>query len=196
MTIGIENASQKRTNRLAFSPASMLSVPAICDGWLAMMPTERPSMRPKPITMFGGEQRLDLEEVAFVDDVLDHRVDVVGLVRRVRHDRVQRAVGVGGLELEGALVRGQLRHVVVGEEAEERARVVDRIVLILGEIVRDAGAGVVRVRAAELLHTHVLAGDGLDHVGSGDEQDQGLVDHDDEVGECRRVHSSSGGRGP
>ncbi|MNU00976.1 hypothetical protein D3C72_2442340 [compost metagenome] len=32
----------------------MLSVPAICDGWLAMMPTDRPSMRPKPITMFGA----------------------------------------------------------------------------------------------------------------------------------------------
>ena len=34
-----ENASQKRTKRAAFSPASMLSVPAMAFGWLAMTPT-------------------------------------------------------------------------------------------------------------------------------------------------------------
>ena len=51
----MQNASQKRTNRAAFSPASMLSVPAIACGWLAMMPTVRPSTRPKPMTMFGAK---------------------------------------------------------------------------------------------------------------------------------------------
>ena len=39
----------------AFSPASMLRVPAIWDGWFAMMPTVRPSTRPNPITMFGAK---------------------------------------------------------------------------------------------------------------------------------------------
>ena len=42
------NASHMRTNRAAFSEASMSSVPAICDGWFAMMPTLYPSTRPKP----------------------------------------------------------------------------------------------------------------------------------------------------
>ena len=50
----MEKASQNRTKRLAFSPASMLRVPAICDGWFAMIPTERPSTRPNPMTMFGA----------------------------------------------------------------------------------------------------------------------------------------------
>ena len=43
--------------------------------------------------------------------------------------------------------------------------------------------GHVGVRAAQLLHGDVLAGDGLDDVGSGDEHLAGLVDHDDEVGQ-------------
>ena len=48
---------------------------------------------------------------------------------------------------------------------------------------REARLGHVGVRAAELLHRHLFAGDGLDDVGAGDEHLAGLVDHDDEVGQ-------------
>ncbi len=54
LTIGMEKESQNRTKRAAFSPASMLSVPAIALGWLATMPIDRPSTRPKPMRMFGA----------------------------------------------------------------------------------------------------------------------------------------------
>ncbi len=50
----MENASQKRTKRLAFSPASMLRVPAMALGWLATIPMERPSTRAKPTRMLGA----------------------------------------------------------------------------------------------------------------------------------------------
>ena len=80
-----------------------------------------------------------------------------------------------------------------GRKLEERADVVERILFVFGEVVRDARAGVVRVGAAELLHADVLAGDRLDDVGAGDEHLAGLVDHDDEVGERGRVHRAAGG---
>ena len=48
VTIGMLNESQNLTNRAAFSEASMSSVPALTRGWLATIPTTRPSMRPKP----------------------------------------------------------------------------------------------------------------------------------------------------
>ena len=48
------NASQVRTNRAAFSEASMSRQPARCIGWLATTPTDAPSTRPKPTTMFGA----------------------------------------------------------------------------------------------------------------------------------------------
>ena len=46
------------------------------------------------------EQRLHLEELAVVDDVLDHGVHVVRLVGRVGDERVELAVVVGDLEVE------------------------------------------------------------------------------------------------
>ena len=55
-----------------------------------------------------------------------------------------------------------------------------------------AGLGVVGAGAAELLHGDVLAGDGLDHVGSGDEHRGGLVDHDGEVGDRGGVDVAAG----
>ena len=72
--------------------------------------------------------------------------------------------------------------------------VVDRVVFVFGEVVRDARPGVVRVRAAEFLHPDVLAGDRLDDIGAGDEHLARLVDHDDEVGEGGGVHRAAGGR--
>ena len=51
----MENASHVRTNRAAFSLASMSRVPANCIGWLATTPTGEPSTRPKPTTMFGAK---------------------------------------------------------------------------------------------------------------------------------------------
>ena len=58
---------------------------------------------------------------------------------------------------------------------------------------RGAGLGHVGVGAAELLHGDVLAGDGLDDVGPGDEHLAGLVDHDHEVGQGGGVDVSTGG---
>ena len=55
-----------------------------------------------------------------------------------------------------------------------------------------AGLGVVGPGAAELLHRDVLAGDGLDDVGSGDEHVRGAVDHDREVGDRGGVDVAAG----
>ena len=52
--MGTENASHVRTNRAAFSEASMSRVPANCIGWLATTPTGAPSTRPKPTMMLGA----------------------------------------------------------------------------------------------------------------------------------------------
>ena len=55
-----------------------------------------------------------------------------------------------------------------------------------------AGLGVVGPGAAELLHRDVLAGDGLDDVGAGDEHVGGAVDHDREVGDRGGVDVAAG----
>jgi len=50
----------------------------------------------------------------------------------------------------------------------------------------------VTARAAEVLERDVLAGDGLDDLRAGDEHLRGLVDHHDEVGQCRPVDVPAG----
>ncbi len=51
MMIGMLKQSQVRMNRAAFSEALMSRQPANWVGWLATMPTGRPSMRPNPTRM-------------------------------------------------------------------------------------------------------------------------------------------------
>ena len=50
--MGMLKASRKRTKRAALTLALMSRQPASSLGWLATMPTVRPSKRAIPITMF------------------------------------------------------------------------------------------------------------------------------------------------
>ena len=188
-------------NRAAFSEALMSRQPANWVGWLATMPTGRPSTRPKPTMMLRRVAGLHLEELVVVEDAGDDLVHVVRLVRRIRDQRVQLEVLVGEVVLDGALghrrrIARRIGVVVARQVAQQVADVVEGVLLAGGDVVRRARLGHVGVRAAELLHRHVLAGDGLDDVGPGDEHLAGLVDHDDEVGQrggvdvpaCRGAH--------
>ena len=95
----------------------------------------------------------------------------------------------------GGDVEGRQRvEVVAGQVGQQRLDVVEGVGLVLGQVVRDTGLGVVRARAAELLERDVLAGHGLHDVGAGDEHLAGLVDHDDEVGQRGGVDVPTGGR--
>ena len=49
-------------------------------------------------------------------------------------------------------------------------------------------------RAAKRLGGHFLVGDGLDHIGTGDEHIRTVFDHKNEVGDCRRVDRAAGAR--
>ena len=54
VTIGIENASQKRTKRAAFLDAAMSRQPASTIGWFATKPTVSPAILPNPQTMLAA----------------------------------------------------------------------------------------------------------------------------------------------
>ena len=120
------------------------------------MPTLWPSSRANPHDDVLGVERLDLEEVAVVDDRGDHLLDVVRLVRLVGHERVE----LGRLPVDriGRLVVRRRVRVRLRQEAEQIARVLERRLLVGRRQVRDARLRRVRVRAAELLERHLLAG--------------------------------------
>ena len=87
VTSGMLNASQKRTNRAAFTDALMSSAPAITFGWLATTPDRMPVQVREADHDVHREIRLHLEELAVVDDHADDVLDVVRLLRVVGDDR-------------------------------------------------------------------------------------------------------------
>ena len=90
VSTGMLKASQVRTKRAAFSEAAMSRLPAKCMRLVGDHP-DRAALDPAEADHdVLRVQRLHLEEV--LDDGLDDRVDVVGLVGRVGDQRVERAV--------------------------------------------------------------------------------------------------------
>ena len=135
---------------------------------------------------------VDLEELLVVDDARDHVAHVVGLLRVVGDERVQLGVLAVGIVV-GLDPRRHLE-VVLRQEADQVADVLEARLLVLGSEVRDAGLRVVGHRAAERLELDLLAGDGLDHLGPGDEHVRGLLHHEDEVGHRGRVDGAARAR--
>ncbi len=132
-----------------------------------------------------GVGLLDLEEVRLVDDLEDQLLDVVGLVRVVGDQRVEREVLA-----VGAVLGRQERHarlVVRGQEVHEAADLQQRLDVVVVGAVGDRRLGRVHLGAAELLGRHRLVGHGLHDVGAGDEHVARVAHHEDEVGHGRRV---------
>jgi hypothetical protein len=75
----------------------------------------------------GSKQWLDLEEVLVVDHALDDLVHVIRLIGGVGDDCVQALVGVGRFENDIRVVHRVLGHVVVWQERNQRASVVEGV---------------------------------------------------------------------
>ena len=127
---------------------------------------------------------LDLEQLSVVDDPLHERVHVVRLGGLTRDQLVELRVGA-----VGAIARRQARGilaVVLRQERQQRPQPFDQRRLVGEGAVGDARADM-RRRAPQLLLGDGLVRDGADHVRAGDEHVARRLDHEDEVGDGRRV---------
>ena len=127
-----------------------------------------------------GDERLavlalELVELAAVDEPRDDLAHVVGLVarRRARRRTARPASTAGG--------DGSARHPTPARRRRQRrddvAHDLERVLVVLGEVVDDAGAARVQLAAAELLGGDDLADRGL-HERRAAEEDRALVAHD------------------
>ena len=135
---------------------------------------------------------MHLHEFTVVHDAADHVEHVIRLAVVVRNDGGETlghvTVGAGGrVRVDRRLLVGVGRQI-----GEHGTRVVDRIRLVLAEIVGHAGRGVVHVAAAQIVHADHFAGGRFDHVGTGDEHVGILAGHDDQVGQGRAVDGAAG----
>ncbi len=181
--IGRLNASQKPTNRAPFWDEGMSSVPAIASGWFATMPTGWPAIVAKPGDEVRSPPSPQLEEIAVVDDRLDHRPHVVAARRRIG-EQVARL----GSEAVGGIVGRPARRCLVGVRGEVREQQLDHrlgCVDVVDDDRRGAGVPCVHVRAAELVRVDAHAGELGDHRRAAHERVR-VGGHDHEVGEAEQ----------
>ena len=124
-----------------------------------------------------------LEELTVVHDLGDDLLHVIGLVGRCGQDAAQRFAEP--CRVVGRLAGRWIGEVVLREEAQQIAHVLQAGVLVLADEGGDTALGGVAHRAAEFLERHVLAGHGLHDIRAGDEHVAGFADHEDEVGHRR-----------
>ena len=141
-----------------------------------------------------GEQLVHLHEFAVVDDAADHVEHVIRLAVVVRHDVGKAFRGLAVRASRRIGVHRRLGVAVRRQVGKHRARVVDRVGLVLAEVVRHAGFRAVHESAAEVVHADRLTGGRLDDVRAGDEHVGVLLGHDDQVGQRRAVHGAAGAR--
>ncbi len=170
----------------------MSSTPAMCAGWLPTTPTAKPSRREKPQMMFLAKcSWISKNSPSSTTSRMTLRMSygLFGLSGTTVSSSASMRSG-----RRSARRRGGDLEVVLRQEGHEVARVLEQLVLVLGREVRDAGLRVVGHRAAERLEVDLLAGDRLDDVGAGDEHVRGLLHHEDEVGDRRRVDRAARAR--
>ena len=153
-------------------------------------------MRAKPVTSVSPYSALELVQLAAVHEAGDDLAHVVGLVHVDRHD----AVELGRIDRGGT--DSATSHAGAsggGKRRDDVADDLERVLVVLGEVVDDPRARRVQVSAAELLGGHDLADRGLHERRAAQEDralvadDHGLVAHRGDVRAAGGARSEHGG---
>ena len=135
---------------------------------------------------------MDLEEIPVIHDRVNDVEHLIRLIRRVGHQPIERR----NLTIR-RVRRGQARRIVQIVRRQERQQLANErhaLAVVVHGKMGDAARRVVRHRAAQLLFGHRFVRDRFDHVGPGHEHVARVPDHDDEVGNRRRVDGAAGAR--
>src|SRR5712664_1004228 len=124
---------------------------------------------------------VDFKEIRVVHDGVNRVLDVVGLLRIVGDERVERFIATVNGVRGGATRR--VVDVVGGKKAEQFANHSEAVGVVRRDEVRDAAGGVVSHGAAEFLLGDFLVGDGFDDGGPGDKHVGGIARHKNKIGD-------------
>ena len=185
-TSGSPNASQKRTNRAAFSELSASSTPPRWRGWLATTPTGRPSNRASAVTTLRAQRGHSSSSESPSTIPRERLADVVRAPRLRRDDRpgIARAPGRATARTRRRLPRAA----TAGRRAALAPPRLRPQLVVLDEMA-DAVA-LVDARTAERGRVDLLA-ERVAHDARAGEEHRGVLGHQDEVGERRRVRAAA-----
>ena len=186
---GMLKASHSQMKRAALSAESTNSTPPFYLGWLATMPTARPSMRAKPVTISRAKSFLISSNepssmIASMTAIMSKDLFwSAGMISRAVLALRLRAGAPRSPERRSSQV---LRH---EREVATRASAIASS-SVLHEHVAAARDRAVHLRAAHLLERHLLADDHLGHARRAEVHGGVAVDHDHDVAERRDVRAA------
>ncbi len=134
---------------------------------------------------------LELVEARTVHQPGDHLTHVVRLAQIEIDDAVELGRIVRGV-LRGRHVRGQLLGRI--ERRDDHPRLMQRMLVVFGEIVRDARQPRVDVGAAEILGRHIFSGGGLHQRRAAEKDRSRALDDDGFVRHGGHVGAAGGAR--
>ena len=121
-----------------------------------------------------------LQEVAIIDHGCDDLFHVVGHVGAVRQDLVE--FGAEAIGIVACFDPRRLVEIVGRQETQQVFDFVKDLLLGVGNERRNPRLAAVTARSAEFFKRHLLTGNCLDNIGTGDEHVRFLAHHEDEVG--------------
>ena len=128
---------------------------------------------------------LDFVEAAVINDEINHITDVVGLIGIIGHYVVELFVGTQVVVTAG--LEWRILHIIGGQIAHQLTDQKKAIFLRLGRQVGHPADGIMSHRAAQFFKRYVLTGHGFDDVGASDEHMAAVLDHENKIGEGRRI---------
>ena len=135
---------------------------------------------------------VDFKELPAIHHAMDHILHIVRLVGFTGHDGIELGGGAGR-GLHGRAPR-RVIDVVGWQKGEQLADGAEAILVVVRQKMRDSRGLVVGGGPAQFLLGHLFMGDGLNHLGPGDKHIGGLIHHEGEVGDGRRIHGAPGAR--
>ncbi len=133
---------------------------------------------------------LNLVEIPLVGDLVDQLFHVIGGVGIVGDQRVEAILDPRNIVEEGA--DGRLFKVVEGEKIDKAADLGQRLDVVFKGPIGDRGFAGMGGSAAQFLGGDDLVRHGLHYIGSGHEHIAGVLHHEDEVGDRRRIDRATG----
>ena len=149
-------------------------------------------MRAKPDDDVRRVILVDLHELLMVDHLVHDVAHVVG-ASGVLRDQVPQ-VGFPAIDrVIGGVLRGVV-DVVARQVAQKVAHLIYAFLLRLADEVGHTTASGVSGGSSQLFVSHLFPGNGLDDIGTGNIHLADILNHEDEVGDGRRIDRTASGR--
>ena len=138
-----------------------------------------------------GVSGMHFAKAAFVNNAVDDGFNVVGLLVVLGDDAIQRHAGfIAG----GVGHAGRVFFAVLWNVAQYLLEVIEAGHIVGAGEMRHTAFGAVGRSTSKLFGAYLFVGHGFHYVRSGHEHVRAAFDHEDEIGQGRRVHSTAGAR--